>query len=713
MRPEHRAARHLGDLARDLGLRLLAAPDVGAPGPAAPAAAEDAARTAITGVAVGSADVLPGDLFAALPGLRTHGAEFAAAAVEAGAVAVLTDDDGVARLAAHGVRVPVLVTGDVGPRAILGDVSAWYYDHPARDLVVVGVTGTNGKTTTCYFVDAALRAVHATTAVIGTVELRVGDEAIESPRTTVEAPVLHGLFALMRERGATACAMEVSSHALALGRVAGAELDVVGFTNLQRDHLDFHGDMEGYFRDKARLFAVGQARRGVVCVDDAWGVRLAAESPIPVETVATRQDSAGAATADWRVTDATIGLDGVGSTFTLTGPDGVAVAAASPLPGLVNVSNAALAVVLAHRAGVPLDVAADAVGRAHAIPGRMERVVERGDGLPLCLVDYAHTPDALVLALEAVRPITPGRLILVLGSDGDRDRGKRPIMGEIAARLADVVVVTDENPRSEPPETIRAAILEGARRERPDGRDLHEITTSRADALRFALTLAAEEDTVIVTGKGHEPTQEIAGVFHRYNDRDVYLAAVAEGVRGPGATAAESAGPPAGAVSTDDARDRPRVTVRPDGVVVVDATGGASADDVRAALRDLAGRAVGRRSVAVLGAPDGLGEDRVEVLDGLGRLAVRLNVGRLLAVGEDVRALHTGALQEGSWGEESRVVPDADAAAAWLDAELTPDDVVLVQGGRDATGRALAHLATGIVAAGQTDAAAPREGDAR
>ena len=191
----------------------------------------------------------------------------------------------------------------------------------------------------------------------------------------------------------------------------------------------------------------------------------------------------------------------------------------------MNVSNAALAIVLAHAAGVDLPVAIEAVGHAHEIPGRMERVIERGDGFPLSLVDYAHTPDALVLALQAVRPITPGRLILVFGSDGDRDQGKRPIMGEIAAELADVIVVTDENPRSEEPAAIRSAILDGVRAKRPDLADVHEAT-SRAQAIRDALALADEQDTVIITGKGHEPTQEIAGVFHRYNDRFVLLAAL-------------------------------------------------------------------------------------------------------------------------------------------------------------------------------------------
>ena len=520
MRPTHPSAHGIADLARKFALRLVAPHD-----------AAGGSDVVLTGVTVESSAAESGDLFVALAGLKVHGAAYAGRAVAAGAVAILTDDEG-ARLCSSlrpAPGVPVLVADD--PRVLLGDVAAWAYGYPAAGLVTVGVTGTNGKTTTTYFVDAALRAVHATTAVLGTVELRIGEDAIESPRTTVEAPALHALLALARERGATAASLEASSHALALGRVHGLTFDVVGFTNLQRDHLDFHGDMEGYFTAKARLFAPGQARRGVVVVDDDWGRRLAREAPIAVESVATHVGAPEGATADWAVVAATIGLDGVGSTFTLRGPDGARHAASSPLPGLVNVSNAALAIVLAYRAGVDLEVAIAAVGTAHAIPGRMERVIERGDGWPLALVDYAHTPDALVLALEAVRPITPGRLVIVFGSDGDRDRGKRPLMGEIAARLADVLVVTDENPRSEEPAQIRAEILAGARAGRPGGADIHEVT-SRADAIRVALALAKDEDTLIVTGKGHEPTQEIAGVFHRYNDRDVLRGAVRDAPKG-------------------------------------------------------------------------------------------------------------------------------------------------------------------------------------
>ncbi len=475
------------------------------------------ASVAVTGATVDSRDARPGDLFGAFPGLKTHGAGFAQQAADAGATALLTDPAGLAQAAATGL--PTATHQAV--RDAMGVAASAIYGHPSRKLTFVGVTGTNGKTTTAYFIDAALAKVHERRGILGTVELRIGDKAIESPRTTVEAPVLHALLARMLEQGVTAATTEVSSHAAALDRIAGCDFAVAVFTNLQWDHLDFHKTMERYFADKAKLFAPGRARRGVVCVDDEWGRKLVAEAKIPVVSVATRPETAG---GDWRVENADVGLDGVGSSFDLVGPDGVAHAAESPLPGLVNVSNAAVAIVAAVEAGVPLADAIDGVAHAHHIPGRMERVIERSDLDPLAIVDYAHTPDALTLALEGVRPITPGRIILIFGSDGDRDQGKRPVMGEIAARLADVIVLTDENPRSEEPAAIRAAIRAGIEKVRPDLADVHEVEP-RWDAVGYALGLARPGDTVIVTGKGHEPTQEIAGVFHRYNDRNAYLAA--------------------------------------------------------------------------------------------------------------------------------------------------------------------------------------------
>lgn len=515
LRPEHPDRRRVADLVAAFDLVSVSAqvPD----------------DLVTTGMTVASRDVLPGDVFVALAGATVHGAAYAGQALDAGAVAVVTDREGADLVArehpAGSAPAVVLVTDD--PRALAGPMAAWLHGNPGERLTTVAVTGTNGKTTTTYFAEAALRRLHRRTVVMGTVELRIGEEAIESPRTTVEAPVVQAILHRGLEQGVTAAAMEASSHALALGRMNGLVVSVAAFTNLQRDHLDFHHDMACYFRAKAALFTPEHARRGVVVVDDEWGRRLAEEATIPVDTVSTRVGSEHAAGSDWAVVGADVGLDGVGSTFVLRGPDGVQHEAHSPLPGLVNISNAALAIVLAHRAGVPLTDAIDAVGHAHEIPGRMERVIERRqapDARPLCLVDYAHTPDALVLALEAVRPITPGRLIIVFGSDGDRDRGKRPIMGQIAARLADVVIVTDENPRSEDPGSIRSAILSGVREERPTLADVHE-GTSRTQAIYDALDLAQEQDTIIITGKGHEPTQEIAGVFHRYNDRDVLLAA--------------------------------------------------------------------------------------------------------------------------------------------------------------------------------------------
>jgi len=483
----------------------------------------------VTGATVDSRDVVRGDLFGAFAGLIQHGARFAAEAVAAGAVAILTDTAGRDMVRAEGLTVPVVVAS--ATRDAMGEAAAAVYGHPSSLLTFVGITGTNGKTTTSYFIDNALAQVHARRGVLGTVELRVRDEAVESPRTTVEAPVLHGLLARMLEEGVTAAITEVSSHAAALDRIAGVDFAVAVFTNLQWDHLDFHKTMDRYLADKAKLFAPGRARRGVVCIDDEYAQRLAREARIPVETVSTRR---GSPRGDWNVEDAQVGLDGVGSQFTLVAPDGTRHAAESPLPGLVNVSNAAVAIVAARAAGVPLDAAIRGVATAHEVPGRMERVIERSDVDPLAIVDYAHTPDALTLALQGVRPITPGKLILIFGSDGDRDQGKRPVMGEIAANLADIIVLTDENPRSEEPAAVRAAIRAGIEKVRPDLRDVHEIEP-RVAAVEYGLRLGKPGDTVIVTGKGHEPTQEIAGVFYRYNDRDAYLQAHARIVAERGA----------------------------------------------------------------------------------------------------------------------------------------------------------------------------------
>ncbi|WP_336029700.1 UDP-N-acetylmuramoyl-L-alanyl-D-glutamate--2,6-diaminopimelate ligase [Geodermatophilus sp. FMUSA9-8] len=463
--------------------------------------------TEVGGVTLASTEVRPGDLYAALPGARTHGARFAADAAGRGAVAVLTDPAGREQAAATGL--PVCVVDD--PRGRLGDVAARVYGEPARRLPVVGITGTNGKTTTSYLVEAGLAAAGRGTGLIGTVQSRTragGTEtAFPSVRTTPEAPVLHALLATMAESGVDAVVMEVSSHALVQGRVGGVPFAAAGFTNLSQDHLDFHRDLEDYFQAKALLFD-GRAAREVVVVDDDAGRRLAGMLGERAVTV-----SVDGAPAHWTATDVAPAPDG-GSTFTVSGPGG-SWPASVRLPGRFNVTNAVLAVALLDAVGVPVAEALAGIAAA-VVPGRMEPV---DAGQPFtAVVDYAHTPDAVATALAALRAATRGRLITVLGCGGDRDQGKRPAMGAAAAAGSDIVVVTDDNPRSEDPAAIRAAVLAGV----PAGRrDAVEEVGDRRAAIARAVALARPGDTVLVAGKGHESGQEVAGTVTPFDDRAV------------------------------------------------------------------------------------------------------------------------------------------------------------------------------------------------
>ncbi len=475
----------------------------------------DGSRT-LCGVTHDSRQVRPGDLFAALPGADTHGVRFVDQALAAGAAAVLTDPDGAA--AVHGV--PVLTVPD--PRRHLGAVASLVYGEPARHLLMLGVTGTNGKTTTAYLVESGLRAAGHRTGLIGTVEIRVGDETVTSVRTTPEATDLHALLAVMRERGVTACVMEVSSHALVFGRVDGVVFDVAGFTNLSQDHLDFHAGMDDYFAAKAGLFTTDRSRRGVVCVDDSYGRLLAAKSGVPVTTVATLKESAA-----WRVTDVEVSDSGGSTSARLAGPEGATISLGTALPGEFNLVNAALAVLMLREAGVPTADAVRGVRACAAVAGRMERVQSTGTDEPLAVVDYAHTPEAITTVLHALRPSTRGRLIAVLGAGGRRDPHKRPLMGAAAARAADLVIVTDDNPRTEDPAEIRSAVVAGATgvpvAERAEVREIDD----RARAIRAAVDAAVgRADTVVVLGKGHEQGQEISGEVHAFDDRSVLREAI-------------------------------------------------------------------------------------------------------------------------------------------------------------------------------------------
>ncbi|UYM05358.1 UDP-N-acetylmuramoyl-L-alanyl-D-glutamate--2,6-diaminopimelate ligase [Solicola gregarius] len=460
-----------------------------------------AATGQVTGVSLASTAVEPGDLYAALPGARTHGARYAADAVEAGAVAVLTDPDG-ARIISE-TRVPVLVVD--GPRAVLGDVAALVYDRPAAAMLTVGVTGTQGKTTVTQLAESALDAAGQTPAVVGTIGTRIAGQAVRTALTTPEAPALHALFAAMKEQGVTACAMEVSSHALVQGRVDGIVFDVAVFLNLGRDHLDFHGTVEDYFTAKATLFTERRARRAVVNVGDPFGTRLADSTVLPVTTFSTT----GA--ADWSVVRTDAGASGTSATF--AGPDGE-LDVEIPMPGAFNVENALAVVAALAAGGIDPRAAARGIAASPGVPGRMQRV-DAGQDFQV-VVDYAHKPDALEAVLATLRPVTSGRLIVVVGAGGDRDTGKRPVMGEIAARLADVVVVTDDNPRSEDAAEIRRAVLAGAEAAGTDA-DVRE-TGDRGAAISQAVSLARAGDCVLIAGKGHEQGQEVAGTVHPFDD---------------------------------------------------------------------------------------------------------------------------------------------------------------------------------------------------
>lgn len=452
----------------------------------------------ISGVSLDSRAIRPGDLYVALPGTATHGAKFATQALTAGAVAILTDPSGAGLLPASAVAV---VVDD--PRALMAGAAAAIYQHPGTELALLGVTGTTGKTSTTFLLAAGLAAAGHRVGTIGTLGFRLDGQTLISSRTTVttpESPDLQGLLAYLLQHGADSVAMEVSSHALALGRTDELIFDVAGFTNLGRDHLDFHRDQEDYFQAKARLFRDGHSRAAVINIDDDFGRRLAAE----VRAAGLRSVTTGAgAEADYFVLDAQPVAAG-GSRVQLRTPRGVREFTLGLL-GDFNQRNATTAAAMLEVAGIDLDQALPGLASA-AIPGRMQ-VVDLGPQAPHAVVDFAHTPESVAAALAA---LPSGRTVAVLGCGGDRDQAKRGPMGAAAARGAQVVVVTDDNPRSEDPEAIRAAVLAGAREEAERTGAQVVDGGQRGDAIAVALRLAGPEDWVAVLGKGHETGQQLA-----------------------------------------------------------------------------------------------------------------------------------------------------------------------------------------------------------
>ena len=463
----------------------------------------------VTGVVLNSGAVRPGDLYVGVPGRNAHGASFAAAARDGGAVAVLTDPAGVDLAAESGL--PLLVTPDA--RAALGEVAAWIHRTADNPATLFAVTGTNGKTSVVYLLYGILRQLGVVAGLTSTAERRIGDEAVTSSLTTPEASELHALLARMREVDVRAVGIEVSAQALTRHRVDGLVFDVAGFTNLTHDHMDDYESMEHYYEAKRELLQPERARRAVITVDSEWGRRLVGESRIPVTTLSTEPS----VEADWLVT--VTEEKPTHTAFELEGPGGRRIATSVPLLGHYMAANAALAIVMLVESGYDLDQIAHALGHEGIdayIPGRAERI--SGDRGPVVYIDYGHTPDAFLQTLDAIRRTTSGRVLMVFGADGDRDTTKRADMGAIAARGADVVVITDFHPRYEDPAAIRAALIAGARAAVPD-RELHEIADPRA-AFRAALALAGEGDAILYAGPGHEDYQEVAGVKVPYSARD-------------------------------------------------------------------------------------------------------------------------------------------------------------------------------------------------
>jgi UDP-N-acetylmuramoyl-L-alanyl-D-glutamate--2,6-diaminopimelate ligase len=463
--------------------------------PGAPPGARD---VDVSGLAYDNRAVTAGTLFFCVPGFTRDGHEFAPDAISRGAVALVVQRP-------LGLGVPELQVEDV--RVAMAGAAARFYGDPTSTLQVLGVTGTNGKTTTAFLMRALLEADGRQTGLLGTVKSVVGGIESDVERTTPEAIDLQRTFRRMLDEGDVACAMEVSSHALELHRADAIRFSSAIFTNLTQDHLDFHPTMEDYFQAKRRLFVAAPPDRSVINVDDGYGARLAGELERPV-TFALEAD------ATYRAGGVQTGLDG--SRFIVHGPDG-ATELSSPLRGRFNVYNVLGAFAAARTLGVPVDRAAAAIETAGQVPGRFQ-TIEEGQAFAV-LVDYAHTPDSLENVLRAARALTSGRLHVVFGAGGDRDRGKRPVMGEIASRLADHVVVTSDNPRSEPPEAIIDQILAGAGgtaglAERGGGaaaaeRGGHvERCVDRRAAIASAIAGAETGDVVVIAGKGHEQGQE-------------------------------------------------------------------------------------------------------------------------------------------------------------------------------------------------------------
>jgi UDP-N-acetylmuramoyl-L-alanyl-D-glutamate--2,6-diaminopimelate ligase len=462
----------------------------------------------LTGVSMNTNDLRPGDLFVAMPGKKTHGAQFIEKALELGATAVATDTAGLAQTKA--ISVPVVRIEN--PRQHLGNLAAYVYGNlPGKMPLLFGTTGTNGKTSTTYLLEAILRQMGVVTGLTSTAERHIAGETIVSRLTTPESTEMQALIARMREKKVTSVAIEVSAQALSQLRVDGLHFDVVGFTNLSHDHLDDYKDMQEYLEAKLPLFSANRAKRGVVCLDSKYGRDFVERSEVPVVTITSELG----VEAKWHV--AVTAENPKYTSFVLAGPDSVTIRSRVPLLGAHMAANAGLAIVMLIEAGFDANSIAKAIegGIDAYLPGRTERV--SGDTGPAVYVDFGHSPDAFLHTLDAVRKVTTGKVIMLFGADGDRDPSKRPAMAQVAAAGSDILVITDHHPRFEDPDSIRAGLEKSARESYPN-HEIYNVSPPEA-AIRKAVSLATTGDAILWAGPGHQDYRDIRGVRTPYSAR--------------------------------------------------------------------------------------------------------------------------------------------------------------------------------------------------
>ncbi|MCX6417420.1 MAG: UDP-N-acetylmuramoyl-L-alanyl-D-glutamate--2,6-diaminopimelate ligase [Actinobacteria bacterium] len=456
----------------------------------------------VFGVTHNSKSVQAGDLYVALLGANNHGIDFLDEAVANGAVAVASDSRGVE--IAKQKSIPTIELSNA--REDMAKLAAEVYGHPERKLTLTGVTGTNGKTTTTHIMRSIFLDAKKHVGVIGTLGTYLDEEHLPGARTTPESTDLYATLAVMAERGITHVFMEVSSHALALNRVTGIKFDVAIFTNLTQDHLDFHGSMENYFAAKALLFTPEFSKQAIVCTDDEWGIKLAAQVKIPVITIG--------ANGAWKTSQPNSSSIGM-TTQDIEIQNSDSISLSVNMLGSYNATNAACALAASQILGLPIAASLESLKNVRSIPGRLEKVAIDSPGT--AVVDYAHTPDAVATVLTVIRDANPNKVITVIGCGGDRDSLKRPLMGKVAAQLSDVVIITDDNPRSEDPATIRKSVVDGTKN---GSAQVFEVSDRRV-AISQALKLAEAGDVIAVLGKGHETGQEISGKVFPFDDRVV------------------------------------------------------------------------------------------------------------------------------------------------------------------------------------------------